>query len=66
MTPTASSCSRTPGQSRFAFDIDCNGTPGDPSDDVEVPESFRVVRGTTGNIDLSDRGFYADLVEFTS
>ena len=28
---------RDPGQFRFAFDIDYNGTPGDPSDDVEVP-----------------------------
>ena len=28
---------RDPGQTRFAVDIDYNGTPGDPSDDVEVP-----------------------------
>ena len=57
---------KDPGQVRFAFDIDYNGTPGDPSDDVEVPDSFRVVRGSTGNSDLSDRDFCADLVEFTS
>jgi len=57
---------KDPGQFRFAFDIDYNGTPGDPSDDVEVPDSFRVVRGSTGNSDLSDRDFCADLVEFTS
>jgi hypothetical protein len=57
---------KDPGQTRFAFDIDYNGTPGDPSDDVEVPDSFRVVRGSTGNSDLSDRDFCADLVEFTS
>ena len=57
---------KDPGQTRFAFDIDYNGTPGDPSDDVEVPDSFRVVRGSTGNSDLSDRDFCADLVEFTA
>jgi hypothetical protein len=57
---------KDPGQFRFAFDIDYNGTPGDPSDDVEVPGSFRVVRSSTGNSDLSDRDFCADLVEFTS
>src|SRR6266540_971679 len=57
---------KDPGQVRFAFDIDYNGTPGDPSDDVEVPDSFRFVRGSTGNSDLSDRDFCADLVEFTS
>jgi hypothetical protein len=57
---------KDPGQTRFAFDIDYNGTPGDPSDDVEVPDSFRIVRSSTGNSDLSDRDFCADLVEFTS
>ena len=56
---------RDPGEVRFAFDIDYNGTPGDPSDDVEIPDSFRLVRGSTGNSDLSDRDFCADLVEFT-
>jgi hypothetical protein len=57
---------KDPGQTRFAFDIDYNGTPGDPSDDVEVPDSFRIVRRSTGNSDFSDRDFCADLVEFTS
>src|SRR5262245_19964090 len=57
---------KDPGQTRFAIDIDYNGTPGDPSDDVEVPDSFRIVRSSTGNSDLSDRDFCADLVEFTS
>ena len=57
---------KDPGQVRFAFDIDYNGTPGDPSDDVEVPDSFRVVRPSTGNSDFSQRDFCADLVEFTS
>jgi hypothetical protein len=57
---------KDPGQVRVAFDIDYNGTPGDPSDDVEIPDSFRVVRGSTGNSDFSNRDFCADLVEFTS
>jgi hypothetical protein len=57
---------KDPGQTRFAIDIDYNGTPGDPSDDVEVPDSFRIVRPSTGNSDLSQRDFCADLVEFTS
>jgi hypothetical protein len=57
---------KDPGQIRFAFDIDYNGTPGDPSDDVEVPDSFRIVRPSTGNSDFSQRDFCADLVEFTS
>jgi len=56
---------RDPGQFRFAFDIDFNGTPGDPSDDVEVPDSFRVVRDSTGRNDTAGRDFCADLVEFT-
>ncbi len=57
---------KDPGQFRFAIDIGYNGTPGDPSDDVEVPGSFRVVRASTGNSDFSNRDFCADLVEFTS
>ena len=57
---------KDPGQTRFAFDIDYNGTPGDPSDDVDVPDSFRIVRESTGNSDLSDHDFCADLVEFTT
>ena len=57
---------KDPGQVRFAVDVDYNGTPGDPSDDVEVPGSFRIVRSSTGNSDLSGRDSCADLVEFTS
>ncbi len=57
---------KDPGQIRFAFDIDYNGTPGDPSDDVQDPTSFRIVRSSTGNSDFSDRDFCADLVEFTT
>ena len=57
---------RDPGQIRFAFDIDYNGTPGDPSDDVDVPDSFRIVRPSTGHSDLAGRDVCADLAEFTS
>jgi hypothetical protein len=57
---------KNPGEVRFAIDIDYNGTPADPNDDVEVPGSFRIVRSSTGNSDFSDRDFCADLVEFTS
>ena len=57
---------RDPGQTRFAFDIDYNGTPRDPSDDVEFPDSFRIVRPSTGHSDLSGRDVCADLAEFTS
>jgi hypothetical protein len=56
---------KDPGEVRFAFDVDYNGTPSDPTDDEEIPDSFRVVRGSTGNSDFSDRDFCADLVEFT-
>jgi hypothetical protein len=55
-----------PGQVRFSFDVDYNGTPSDPSDDVDVPDSFQVVRDSTGRNDTAGRDFCADLVEFTS
>ena len=55
-----------PGQSRFSIDIDYNGTPSDPTDDVEVPDSFQVVRDSTGRTDTAGRDFCADIVEFTS
>ena len=57
---------RDPGQFRFAVDFDFNGTPSNADDDVVVPDSFRVVRPSTGHSDLSDRDFCADLVAFTS
>ena len=57
---------KDPGEVRFAIDIDYKGTPGDPSDDVEVPNSFRIVRASTGHSDFSNRDFCADLVAFTS
>ena len=56
---------KDPGQLRVAFDIDYSGTPGDPSDDIEVPNSFRIVRASTGNSDLSGRDPCADLADFT-
>jgi hypothetical protein len=55
-----------PGQIRFSFDVDYNGTPSDPTDDVEIPNSFQVVRDSTGRNDTAGRDFCADLVEFTS
>ena len=57
---------KDPGEIRFSIDIDYMGTPGDPSDDVEVPDSFQLVRSSTGNSDFSDRDFCADLLEFTT
>jgi hypothetical protein len=57
---------KDPGQVRYAFDINYNGTPSDPNDDIDVPGSFHIVRPPTGNSDLSGRDVCADLVEFTS
>ena len=57
---------KDPGQTRFAIDIDYNGTPGNVDDDEEVADSFRVVRDSTGRNDTEGRDFCADLVEFTS
>jgi hypothetical protein len=57
---------KDPGEVRFAIDIDYNGTPSDPDDDSVVPDSFRIVRASTGNSDFSGRDFCADLVTFTS
>ncbi|MGO4257281.1 hypothetical protein [Marmoricola sp. RAF53] len=54
------------GQTRFAVDIDYNGTPGDASDDVEVPDSFRIVRESNGTNDTAGRDFCDDVREFTS
>jgi hypothetical protein len=57
---------KDPGQVRFAFDIDYNGTPGNVDDDQDVAGSFRIVRDSTGRNDLEGRNFCADLVEFTT
>ena len=55
---------KDPGESRFAFDVDYNGTPGNPDDDQEVADSFRVVRDSTG-VNIVGRDFCTDLREFT-
>ena len=55
---------KDPGNSRFSSDVDYNGTPSDPSDDTFIPDSFQVVRSSTGNSDFSDRDFCDDLREF--
>ena len=57
---------KDPGEVRFAFDIDYNGTPGNPDDDQDVADSFRIVRDSTGLNDTQGRDFCADLLEFTS
>jgi hypothetical protein len=56
---------KDPGNIRFAFDIDYNGTPGNPEDDMDVSNSFRIVRESTGRNDTEGRDFCADLVQFT-
>ena len=57
---------KEPGQIRFAFDIDYNGTPGDPGDYTEVPDSFRIVKESTGRNDTEGRNFCDDLREFAT
>jgi len=57
---------RDTGRSSFSFDIDYKGTPGDAEDDVEVPDSFQLLRTPAGHDDTVDRDFCADLAEFTS
>ena len=57
---------KDPGNFRSAFDIDYHGTPGNPDDDTDVPDSFRVVRESTGRNDTEGRDFCEDLVLFTS
>lgn len=57
---------KDPGSVRYAFDLDYHGTPGNPDDDTDVPDSFRIVHASTGNSDFSDRDFCADLRQFTT
>ncbi len=57
---------RSAGQFQFSIDIDYMGTPGDPDDDVEVPNSYQLIHSRTGRDDLPGRDFCADLREFTS
>jgi hypothetical protein len=53
------------GNIRFAFDIDFNDTPGNPDDDTEVPDSFRIIRDSTGT-NIIDRNLCDDFRLFTS
>jgi hypothetical protein len=57
---------RETGSDRVAFDLDYHGTPSDPSDDTVVPDSFRILRSSTGLNDLEGRDFCADLRMFTT
>ena len=57
---------KDPGNVRFAFDVNFNGTPGNPDDDTEVADSFRIVRDSTGLNDLDGRDFCDILQEFTT
>lgn len=57
---------KDPGHVRFAFDVDLNGTPDDPSDDEFVPDSFRIVRSSTGNSDTSHLDDCDLLLQYTS
>jgi hypothetical protein len=47
--PDGRAIARNPGQVRFELLIDHNGTPGDPSDDVEL--AFTLVKESTGRSD---------------
>ena len=57
---------KDPGEIRFAFEINYNGTPGNPDDDQEVEGSFRVIRPSTGRNDTDGRDFCADVRQFTT
>lgn len=57
---------KDPGSLRFAFDVDYNGTPRNPDDDTEVPNSFRIIHGPTGNSTFAGTDFCADLRQFTT
>ena len=57
---------KDPGMVQFQFSVYTNGTPGDPTDDTDVPDSFSIVRPSTGNSDFSDVDFCDILREFTA
>lgn len=57
---------KDPGSVWFAFDLNDNGTPGDPEDDTEVPNSFRIAHASSGTSAFSERDFCADLHQFTT
>lgn len=47
--PNGKAIARDPGQVRFRFVIDDNGTPSNPDDDFEV--SSELIKGSTGRSD---------------
>ncbi len=53
-----------PGQIRFSFLVDANGTPTDPSDDTFIAD-LGPVKDSTGRNDTQGRDFCEDLVLFT-
>ena len=57
---------KDPGMFRFSFDIDYNGTPSNPDDDTDVPDSLVVLKPSTGNSDFSERDFCDDLATYTA
>ena len=57
---------KDPGSIRFAFEIDYNGTPGNPDDDSDVIDSSGSIRESTGRNDTVGRDFCADIVLFTT
>jgi hypothetical protein len=55
---------RSAGQLRYSVDVDANGTPNDPSDDVEIEDSFALVKDFVGHDPTRDRSFCGDLTIF--
>jgi hypothetical protein len=51
------------GTFRFSFEVDHGGTPTDPFDDVEVEDSFELVK-QAGRSDTAGRDFCEDIHEF--
>lgn len=51
---------------RWQHSAHTSSSPGDPTDDTEVPDSFSIVRPSTGNSDFSDVDFCDILREFTA
>ena len=49
--PDGKALARNPGQVRFELLVDHGGTPTDPFDDVEIADSFRMVKESTGRTD---------------
>jgi hypothetical protein len=49
--PDGKALARNPGQVRFEFMVDHAGTPTDPTDDVDIEDSFNLVKESTGRTD---------------